>query len=81
MINLYFIAHLQLDYWIPVTQLKGVRGRWRYACSKSAVSEIAFLFAYNFLMNNPNGIILGIYVGNDNPNIIPFKVLQNIFKI
>jgi len=35
-----------------------MRERWRFACSKSAVSEIAHLknmppivFAYNFLMN------------------------------
>jgi len=30
-----------LDYKIPVFQLKIVRGRWRYECSNSAVSEIA----------------------------------------
>jgi len=30
----------RLDYEITITQLKEVRGRWRYACSKSAVSKI-----------------------------------------
>jgi len=30
-----------LDYQIPDIQLKGVRGRWRYASSKATVHNIA----------------------------------------
>jgi len=30
-------------------------------------------------MNGPNSTILGIYVGDDNQNKIPFKLFQNIF--
>jgi len=35
------VLSMGLDYQIPVTQPKGVREGWRYACSKPAVYEIA----------------------------------------
>jgi len=30
-----------IDYQIPITQLRGVRGKWRYASSKAHVPKIA----------------------------------------
>jgi len=38
-----------IDCQIPVTQLRGVRGRFRYA--KRLFPRLHTLFAYNFLMN------------------------------
>jgi len=45
-----------LDYKIPVTQQRSVRGRWRYATRKATVPKIAHptllsLFSLNFLMD------------------------------
>jgi len=37
-----------LDYWILVTQLTVERGRWRYACSKWAVFEMAHFICFLF---------------------------------
>jgi len=41
---------------LPVTQLRGVRGKWRYASGKATVTKIAHFFSYNFLTNGKNKI-------------------------
>jgi len=43
-------------------------------------SRFHTLFAYNFLMNGPIYIILGMQMGIDSQNKISFTLLQNIKK-